>query len=82
VLDTTDPATILAVRAKIRIQDSLFVVASKSGETTETLSPFAYFCSKVSANGGQPREAGSAAITDPGHVAREAGSTTAFVDLP
>src|ERR1700682_4544261 len=69
VLDTTDPATILAVRAKIRIQDSLFIVASKSGETTETLSPFAYFWDQVRA----PRRSGAAgagrhfaAITDPG----------------
>jgi transaldolase / glucose-6-phosphate isomerase len=67
VLDTTDPATILAVRAKIRLQDSLFIVASKSGETTETLSHFAYFWEQVNANGG----AGTAgrhfaAITDPG----------------
>src|SRR5256885_2646935 len=43
VLDTTDPATILGVRSKIKIQTSLFIVASKSGETTETLSPFPYF---------------------------------------
>ena len=67
VLDTTDPATILAVRSKIRIQDTLFVVASKSGETTETLSHFAYFWGQVNANG----SAGAAgrhfaAITDPG----------------
>jgi glucose-6-phosphate isomerase/transaldolase/glucose-6-phosphate isomerase len=67
VLDTTDPATILAVRAKIRIQDSLFIVASKSGETTETLSHFAYFWDLATKNGG----AGTAghhfaAITDPG----------------
>ena len=69
VLDTTDPATILAVRAKIRIQDSLFIVASKSGETTETLSHFAYFWDQVRAH----RRSGAAgagrhfaAITDPG----------------
>jgi transaldolase/glucose-6-phosphate isomerase len=67
VLDTTDPATILSVRSKIRIQDTLFIVASKSGETTETLSHFAYFWDQVSADG----RAGSAgrhfaAITDPG----------------
>src|SRR5438128_8742576 len=43
VLDTTDPATILGVRAKIRIGTTLFIVASKSGEPTETLSHFAYF---------------------------------------
>src|SRR5205807_371604 len=30
VLDTTDPATILSVRSRIRIQDTLFIVASTS----------------------------------------------------
>jgi transaldolase/glucose-6-phosphate isomerase len=67
VLDTTDPASILAVRAKISIKDSLFIVASKSGETTETLSHFAYFWDQVSGNG-RKGKAGSqfAAITDPG----------------
>src|SRR6266704_6129015 len=52
VLDTTDPATILAVRARIRIQDTLFIVASKSGETTETLSHVAYFWNEINKNGG------------------------------
>ncbi|HEY1456425.1 MAG TPA: bifunctional transaldolase/phosoglucose isomerase, partial [Candidatus Dormibacteraeota bacterium] len=68
VLDTTDPASILAVRARIRIQDTLFVVASKSGETTETLSHFAYFWDQVQSNGGGGPMAGRhfAAITDPG----------------
>ncbi|TAN34802.1 bifunctional transaldolase/phosoglucose isomerase [bacterium] len=67
VLDTTDPATILGVRSKIRIQDTLFVVASKSGETTETLSHFAYFWDQVNING-RAGMAGRhfAAITDPG----------------
>src|SRR5882762_77133 len=67
VLDTTDPATILAVRARIRIKDTLFVVASKSGETTETLSHFAYFWNEVS-KGGKNGKTGRqfAAITDPG----------------
>src|SRR5216683_2067229 len=60
VLDTTDPATILGVRARIRIQDTLFIVASKSGETTETLSHFAYFWNEINKNGR------SGAITDPG----------------
>ena len=67
VLDTTDPATILAVRSKIHIQDTLFIVASKSGETTETLSHFAYFWEQVHENG-RAGAAGRhfAAITDPG----------------
>ena len=68
VLDTTDPATILAVRSRIRIQDTLFIVASKSGETTETLSHFAYFWDQM--GGGKDGAAGPgrhfAAITDPG----------------
>jgi glucose-6-phosphate isomerase/transaldolase/glucose-6-phosphate isomerase len=70
VLDTTDPATILGVRAKIKIGTSLFIVASKSGETTETLSHFAYFWSEVT-KGGKSANHGKAgrqfaAITDPG----------------
>jgi len=60
VLDTTDPATILAVRRKIKLDKTLFIVASKSGETTETLSHFAYFWEQVK-SGKQ-----FAAITDPG----------------
>ena len=61
VLDTTDPATILSVRSKIRLHTSLFIVASKSGETTETLSHFAYFWEQTKGSGKQ-----FAAITDPG----------------
>jgi len=61
VLDTTDPSTILGVRSKIKIPSSLFIVASKSGETTETLSHFAYFWEQAKRNGRQ-----FAAITDPG----------------
>lgn len=87
VLDTTDPATILAVRAKIRIQDSLFIVASKSGETTETLSHFAYFWEQVNANG-RAGQAGRhfAAITDPGtsleKLARDHGFRWIFPNPP
>jgi transaldolase/glucose-6-phosphate isomerase len=71
VLDTTDPATILGVRAKINIAKSLFLVASKSGETTETLSHFAYFWNEVTnahKKSGKNAKAGRqfAAITDPG----------------
>src|SRR5438477_12026367 len=61
VLDTTYPATILGVRSKIKIQSSLFIVASKSGETSETLSHFAYFWEQAKRKGRQ-----FAAITDPG----------------
>jgi transaldolase / glucose-6-phosphate isomerase len=61
VLDTTDPATILSVQSKINVARSLFIVASKSGETTETLSHFAHFWEQAKGDGRQ-----FAAITDPG----------------
>ncbi len=87
VLDTTDPATILGVRAKIRIQDTLFIVASKSGETTETLSHFAYFWDEINKNG-RSGAAGRhfAAITDPGtsleKLAKEHGFRWIFRNPP
>ncbi|HTB33091.1 MAG TPA: bifunctional transaldolase/phosoglucose isomerase [Bacteroidia bacterium] len=43
VLDNTDPAAILEVENKINIEKTLFIVASKSGDTKETLSFFQYF---------------------------------------
>lgn len=43
VLDTTDPATILAVSDNIDPARTLFFVSSKSGTTIEALSLFAYF---------------------------------------
>src|SRR6202171_832132 len=67
VLDTTDPATILATRRKIQLGKTLFIVASKSGETTETLSHFAYFWDQVQKSGaGANAGRQFAAITDPG----------------
>src|SRR5690242_9058701 len=81
VLDTTDPATILGVRAKIRIAKTLFIVASKSGETTETLSHFAYFWEQAKGKGRQ-----FAAITDPGtsleKLAKEHGFRWIFRNPP
>src|SRR5206468_9282195 len=73
VLDTTDPATILGVRAKIKLASSLFIVASKSGETTETLSHFAYFFAQTKKNGKQ-----FAAVTDPGTSLEKLAKDNAF----
>jgi transaldolase/glucose-6-phosphate isomerase len=43
VLDNTDPAAILHLENKIDLEKTLFIVASKSGNTEETLSFFHYF---------------------------------------
>lgn len=43
VLDNTDPDAILDIESKIDLNKTLFIVASKSGNTEETLSFFHYF---------------------------------------
>jgi transaldolase/glucose-6-phosphate isomerase len=61
VLDTTDPAAIAALEQEIDLEKSVFIVASKSGTTLETLSHYHYFWERT---GGQARQ--FIAITDPG----------------
>jgi transaldolase / glucose-6-phosphate isomerase len=61
VLDTTDPAAIAALEQAIDLSRSVFIVASKSGTTTETLSHYHYFWQKTGELGRQ-----FLAITDPG----------------
>ena len=60
VLDTTHPEAVLAVEESGDLRSTLFIVASKSGGTVETLSHLAYFFDKVR-DGSQ-----FVAITDPG----------------
>ena len=66
VLDDTDPDAIQYLEGQIDIQKTLFIVASKSGNTAETLSFFKYFYALLEA--GSPGKAGSSfvAITDAG----------------
>jgi len=47
VLDTTDPESLLAVERSLDPVRTLFIVASKSGSTVETLSQFSYFHSRL-----------------------------------
>lgn len=69
VFDTIDPASIRSLERKINLKKTLFVIASKSGGTTETLTQFEYFHNRVS-NGNN-----FIAITDAGSklekIARE-----------
>ena len=66
ILDTTDPATIRALTADLDLATTLFVVASKSGGTVETLSHAAYFYDLVTHHLGDRAGANFVAITDPG----------------
>src|SRR5437868_11866644 len=61
VMDTTDPAAIAALEQEIDVKASVFLVASKSGTTLETLSHYHYFWDRTRGNARQ-----FLAITDPG----------------
>lgn len=65
VLDTTDPQTLLDIESKINVKSTLFIVATKSGTTVETLSAFRYFYAKTAAIKTNPGM-NFIAITDPG----------------
>lgn len=65
VLDSTHPDAVSAMERRISLKDTLFLVSSKSGTTTETLSFFYYFWNRMK---GEIGGAASrfVAITDPG----------------
>ncbi len=67
VLDSTDPAAVLACSEGLDLSHSLFIVSTKSGGTVETLSFFKFFYNRVAEALGVER-AGEhfIAVTDPG----------------
>lgn len=66
ILDSTDPAAVLSVARKLDLQQTLFIVASKSGGTIETRSHEAFFAEKLKASGISDIGRHFWAITDPG----------------
>ena len=64
VLDSTDPASVLGVERAVDLKTTLFIVASKSGKTIETLSQFEYFFRRVEEAGVSPAGKNFVAITD------------------
>ncbi len=67
VLDSTDPAQIEAMDRAIDLDRTLFIVASKSGSTTEPNAFFAYYYDKVVKRVGiEHAGAQFIAVTDPG----------------
>ncbi len=79
VLDSTDPAAVLAVAHAPDFARTLFVISSKSGSTVETLSFYRYLATRA-----EPRR--FVAITDPGSpleaLARERGFRAVFPHPP
>lgn len=66
VLDNTDPAAVLNVEKKVLLDQTLFIVANKSGGTVEVASILAFFWEKVKAARGDQAGSQFKAITDPG----------------
>ncbi|HET8626621.1 MAG TPA: hypothetical protein VFL91_04350 [Thermomicrobiales bacterium] len=73
VVDTTDPATIRDLTGDLDFGAALFVVASKSGGTLETLSHAAYFYDEASRTLGDQTGSHFIAITDPGSHLEQLG---------
>jgi transaldolase/glucose-6-phosphate isomerase len=74
-LDSTHPAAVRAVEKRIDLKHTLFIVSSKSGTTTETLSFFRYFWSRLS---GGDRGAQFVAVTDPETPLEKLGAERGF----
>ncbi len=87
VLDSTDPAQIKAIEAKVDLKSTICIVSSKSGSTLEPNIYKQYFFERVKAKVGQ-KEAGNRfiAITDPGsklqQVAQADGFRKIFMGVP
>ena len=66
VLDSTDPAAVRNAERRAPLDKTLFLVATKSGTTTETLCFYRYFFDKVRRRAGERAGEQFVAITDPG----------------
>jgi len=81
VLDTTHPEAIRRLERAVDLEQTLFLVSSKSGSTIETRSHLEYFWERTGGRGAQ-----FAAITDPGsdldRLARERGFRAVFAGEP
>lgn len=72
VLDSTVPESVLRIERSVDLTRTLFIVASKSGTTTEPAMLFRYFWDRVSSTSGSAGRQ-FIAVTDPGtHLERQA----------
>jgi transaldolase/glucose-6-phosphate isomerase len=85
IMDSTHPDAVRAIEETIDPVATLFIVASKSGTTVESLSFFRYFYDKQAAGGNRPG-LHFVAISDPGtplmDLAAERGFRRVFAAVP
>jgi glucose-6-phosphate isomerase len=79
VLDSTDPAQIRAIEAKVDLKNTICIVSSKSGSTLEPNIYKQYFFERVKAKVGE-KEVGNRfiAITDPGSKMQQVAAGDKF----
>jgi transaldolase/glucose-6-phosphate isomerase len=79
VLDSTDPAQIKAIEAKVDLKSTICIVSSKSGSTLEPNIYKQYFFERVKTKVGE-KEAGNRfiAITDPGSKMQQVAEADKF----
>ena len=84
VLDSTVPAAVAQIEAQVKLPSTLFIVASKSGSTTEPQMFQRYFYERLREIKGERAGENFIAITDPGTVlegqARDDGYRRIFVN--
>ncbi len=78
MLDSTVPAAIRALEAQIKLEKTLFIVASKSGSTIEVAAFHAYFFDQVQKLKGEKAGEQFVAITDPGSPLAEKAAAQKF----
>jgi len=76
VIDSTNPAQIKRIEDQIKLDKTLFIVASKSGSTIETACFQKYFYAKTGGNGAQ-----FIAITDEGSALAKEAEAHKFRDI-
>ncbi|QNE39737.1 bifunctional transaldolase/phosoglucose isomerase [Hymenobacter sp. NBH84] len=86
ILDTTNPGTVQEIEKAVPLENTLFIVASKSGTTAEPLAFGDYFYEKVKAVKGDKAGENFIGITDPGspfiETAKELGYRKVFLNFP
>jgi glucose-6-phosphate isomerase len=86
VLDSTVPAAVAHLEAQIKLESTLFIVASKSGSTTEPQIFERYFYDRLKQLKGGKAGENFIAVTDPGTLlekqAKEKGYRKTFVNWP
>lgn len=81
IVDSTDPAQILAAERSVTLESTLFIVSSKSGSTLEPKVLLAYFLDRMKTLRGAVAGEHFIAITDPGSALEQQASDAGFLRI-